>query len=321
MDYSALAQLLNQDAQKQAQQNPWMISANNISQADTGNNFGATALKGLLSGISASLGERSVERDTNARNESLRGFMSAAPEARQSLLQSDQYLKPHAATVAALELQAQQDRAKEIQKMRDEVAVATLKDEAGLPLWIQKQRLEGQLNPRGTKVNVDNGLGTEALTSMGNSKAVIDEALSLSKEIADADPSYYDIKGALNFTALDDLGYGQRITNLVDMLGKSRSGASLNKQEEKLYSNILRGDFTAGAKDISRLLEKLAQAEARRTKSRVEFTQKLKSGGALEELDSIINQAQQPQLQPKAIDLSIYSPEQKAYMKSKGMIP
>lgn len=289
MDYSALAQLLNQDAQKQAQQNPWMISANNISQADTGNNFGATALKGLLSGISASLGERSVERDTNARNESLRGFMSAAPDVQETMLKSDKSLAPFATQLSLMQAEQQQANQQAMADRQAKIEDAVLQRNAMLPLYAKEQEIRGKANPSGTKVNIDNGLGTEALTSMGNSKAVIDEALSLSKEIGQTDPSYLDIRGALNFTALDDLGYGQRIKNLVDMLGKSRSGASLNKQEEKLYSNILAGDFTAKASDISRLLGKLAQAEARRTKSRVEFTQKLKSGGAIEELDNVIN--------------------------------
>lgn len=118
MDYSALAQALNMDAQKQALQNPWMMGQQSINsvptwnnQSSAGTNIGAMGLQGFLSGITGQVGKREVDQDIASRNESLRGFMSAAPEARQSLLQSDQYLKPFAGQLAAADYAEQQSLA------------------------------------------------------------------------------------------------------------------------------------------------------------------------------------------------------------------
>lgn len=123
MDYSALAQLLNQDAQKQAQQNPWLTAANNFSQVNSfdpygssSKNMGQTVLKGLLTGLTGAYGNRQVEQDTNARNESLRGFMSAAPDVQETMLQTDQYLKPYSGVLGAIQADEQQQLASQLAK-------------------------------------------------------------------------------------------------------------------------------------------------------------------------------------------------------------
>lgn len=213
--------------------------------------------------------------------------MSAAPEQQQELLKSDSRLSPFATQLSLMQAEQQQANQQAMADRQAKIEDAVLQRNAMLPVYAKEQEIRGQKNPSGTKVNV--GFGTEAENKMMDSKSVIDEALSFAEDLKNVDPSYLDIRGAMNFTALDEHGFGQRAMNLVDLLGKSRSGASLNKQEEVLYGKLIKGDATADPADMRRLLTKLAQAEARRTKSKIDFSSKLRTGGAISELDNVIN--------------------------------
>jgi hypothetical protein len=79
MDYAALAQALNLDAQKEAAQNPWSVGSQTIQSipvwnqnASSGRNIGAMALQGFLGGITGQLGKRDADSSLAARNEALR---------------------------------------------------------------------------------------------------------------------------------------------------------------------------------------------------------------------------------------------------------
>lgn len=187
MDYSALAQLLNQDAQKQAQQNPWLTAANNFSQVNSfdpygsnSKNMGQTVLKGLLTGLTGAYGNRQVEQDLASRNESLRGFMSAAPEARQGMLQTDQYLKPFAGALAAADYGEQQSLAEQDRSNTEAMKRELTKAKIG---GMTPEQLAGATIEKGPDGSLIIKPGEQAIAKPVNDKSLLGRTKSTFQEL------------------------------------------------------------------------------------------------------------------------------------------
>lgn len=143
MDYVALAQALNLDAQKEAARNPWNMGQQMIQSVPTwnpnssaGSNIGSMALQGFLSGITGQLGKREADRGIADRNEALRGFMAAPPEQQGSMLQDNEYLKPYSSVIQAM--QADEDR-----QLKAKAAEQTQKDESDIQKFALQEYLKG----------------------------------------------------------------------------------------------------------------------------------------------------------------------------------
>lgn len=100
------------------------------------------------------------------------------------------------------------------------------------------------------------------------SSAAVDEMRALASDVENK--SWKELKLAQNISAADTSGIGLRIRNLTDVLGKARSGASLNATEEKAYKKMIAGDFSADGKVMASTLRKLADTESKMALKKIE---------------------------------------------------
>ncbi len=175
-------------------------------------------------------------------------------------------------------------REKELQsaKIRDEL----LKTLQGKGMTIDE---DGQLVPLGNyaKIEADAAamkkkaeLGAEGpgkivdkipaamFEKFGGSKAVIDEARVIAKNIDGLKTSWTELQAGKRVSGFDKEELNASILNVVDVLGKNRSGASLNSTEEKTYNEILNLMDEISSKRLKSRLStsKLGLVEAAATK-------------------------------------------------------
>lgn len=108
-----------------------------------------------------------------------------------------------------------------------------------------------------------------AAEKLAASGAAVNEMRSLANDIKGK--TWAELKLAQNFSAADTSGIGLRVRNLTDVLGKARSGASLNATEEKAYNKMIAGDFTADPKIMASTLQKLADVETKMSLDKIDF--------------------------------------------------
>lgn len=177
---------------------------------------------------------------------------------------------------ALIGYQAQQEQAKAAQ----EVAAAVAKRQAMLPVFEEEQKIRGAINPSGTKVSVDTGLGQAAQDELRKSYTVIEEADTLASLLDQSKAGWLDYQIMKQFGAADKEGLALQVKNLSDRLSRARTGAALNAAEEALYGRLVGGDISVNPKQAATLLRKLAQAETRIMESGLDFSQSIKEGGA-----------------------------------------
>lgn len=200
----------------------------------------------------------------------------------------------------------------------DPTAQTVRQREALLPILEQEQALRGKLNPRGTKVNVDTGLGVQQSKEWAGDLSLADRATNLSSRLEELKPSYASLSGAKLFSALDKDGLASEIQDTADSVLRNRSGAAAPVAEKKELQKIIAGDFSAGYSRISFLLKKFADRTKQSVIKETEVADALKAGGTqgLRDLIGREGTTNTSNLQ----DLSGYTQEQIAYMKSKGML-
>lgn len=180
--------------------------------------------------------------------------------------------------LAAVDFQAKQEAAVKAQESANKIKEIIYGE-------VAKENPTGMLNAIGPDGKVDvtkiSLTGADELknvpealkTKLGESAAVIKEA----RDIADAIKSgisWEELQGSKAFSGLDKTGIGLTLSNLADKLARARTGAAMNKEETTLYNKLVGGDLTATPKQVSNLLNKLANAESRMGQSTIDFYQK-----------------------------------------------
>lgn len=122
-------------------------------------------------------------------------------------------------------------------------------------------------------------LGAEEQKDLGKSYGVIQEATTVADMLDQSKNGWLDYRLLRNFGAADKDGLGVAIANLADRLTRARTGAALNKNEQKLYEAMVGGDLTVDPKQAANLLRKLADSEQRNLTSRIDFAETLGEGG------------------------------------------
>lgn len=176
---------------------------------------------------------------------------------------------------ALIGYQAQQEQ----QKALNEVAQAVAKRQAMLPVFEQEQKIRGAINPSGTKVTIDSGLGQAAQDELRKSYSVIQEADALAGLLDSSKAGWLDYQIMKKFGAADKDGIALQVKNLADRLSRARTGAALNASEERLYTRLVGGDISVDPKQAAQLLRKLSEAESRIMNASLDFAEQLKSGG------------------------------------------
>lgn len=119
----------------------------------------------------------------------------------------------------------------------------------------------------------------ETLNKLMTSKAFIDEGYKISDALENSGNNWASFNAMKRVTGLDKEGLGLRLSNLADTLARARSGAALNKEEVILYNNLIKGDVTGTPKQVSILLRKLVDTEARMGQSKTGLMKEYQRGG------------------------------------------
>jgi hypothetical protein len=255
MDYAALAQALNLDAQKEAAQNPWSVGSQTIQSipvwnqnASSGRNIGAMALQGFLGGITGQLGKRDADSSLAARNEALRGFMTAPAEQQGAMLQENQYLKPYSAVIQGI--QAEEEKAAKAKAADRQAALQDklLERQMGIPLLAQEEAIK-----EGAKAK-----------NAGMVKPM-EVATDLRKELMGA-PEYKNYSTVV-----------QSAKNIKELAKKNDPVSNLGL----IYSTIKLVDPTSAVKEGEVDMVNLSQGPLARMSGEIEYS--LQNGGKLQE--------------------------------------
>jgi hypothetical protein len=121
-------------------------------------------------------------------------------------------------------------------------------------------------------------LSQSAKEELGKSFATIQEADTVAKMLENSNQGWGEYQLMKMFGAADKKGVGVAMKNLVDRLARARTGAQLNKEEEKLYDELVGGDISVDPKHAAKLLRKLAEAEGRYINSRIDAERLISEG-------------------------------------------
>lgn len=112
----------------------------------------------------------------------------------------------------------------------------------------------------------------------GIQASAISEARDLATTLTNSKTTWAGLRAAKNFSGLDQEGIGLRFKDLADVLGRARSGAALNANEEKLYRDLVGGDYTASPAQVTNLLNKLSDTLERMGTKEFDAIKKMNKG-------------------------------------------
>jgi hypothetical protein len=297
-------------------ENPFGIGAMSLAGAiptlaspfsSPGRNFASTVGASLLAALLGSVAKGQTDSANSLYDKLAKELLTAGtPEARSEIIARERRLS---SANMAIELQQREQAAKAAeaqQKAQMDIETAIAKRMGMLPVFEEETKIRGKYNPAGTKVSVTTGetnpyemFTKQVLDKAAEETAQRSELTFLSDKLKESGADSWETWGkfqlAKNFTYFDKEGIGILVNNNKDLLARLRSGAALNESEIKLYDNMIAGDITGTPQQVARLLDKLVASGARRTKSRMEFGQRLQTGNIAsiyEDLDKEITRAQ-----------------------------
>ncbi len=282
------------------------MSPRRSNSANLGIGVGSALLQGLLSGL--------ARRDAATQNAGLYADFKRYQAGDESAVANNPRLQPLAIALASGKAEAEADKQAKLGLLREELKIKregelpfeTKLDQerqiaeakaaakakyapASAPKLSFEQELEQLKMKKRTEAEVEAEiaakfpkskeeklpeLGQALQDSLSNSKSIIDEARLVASEIEKI-PSWGQYQASKYFSGMDKDGVASSVKNLIDRLGKLRSGAQLNDSEQKTYDSILGGDFSVDPKLAAALIRKFATAENRMSRTRVEAALKL----------------------------------------------
>jgi len=276
------------------------MSPRRSSSANLGIGVGSALLQGLLSGL--------ARRDAASQNAGLYADFKRYQAGDESAVANNPRLQPLAIALASGKAEAEADKQAKLGLLREELKIkregelpfetkldqerqiaeakaaakAKYAPAAAPKLSVQeemarlreKKMSEAEIDaeiaakfPK-TKEGKLPELGQALQDTLSNSKSIIDEARLVASEIEKI-PSWGQYQASKYFSGMDQNGVASSVKNLIDRLGKLRSGAQLNDSEQKTYNSILGGDFSVDPKLAAALIRKFAAAENRMSRTRV----------------------------------------------------
>ena len=274
------------------------------SSANLGIGVGSALLQGLLSGL--------ARRDAATQNAGLYEDFKRYQAGDESAVANNPRLQPLAIALASGKAEAEADKQAKLGLLREELKIKregelpfeTKLDQerqiaeakaaakakyapASAPKLSFEQELEQLKMKKRTEAEVEaeiaakfpkaatpKELGAEMAGKLMSSKAVIDEANVVASEIEKLS-SWGDYQTSKYFSGMDQKGVALTLANLADAFARARTGAAMNQSETDLYNKLVGGDLSADPKQSAMLLRKLAKAETRMSRSKVEAFQKL----------------------------------------------
>jgi len=82
--------------------------------------------------------------------------------------------------------------------------------------------------------------------------------------------SWDDLQSTKLGTSFDKEGLQARLSNLVDVLARARSGAALSKEENAMYQQMIQGDMSGTPTVVANTLSKLLEADRRMGSNRID---------------------------------------------------
>lgn len=132
------------------------------------------------------------------------------------------------------------------------------------------------------------GLPAEVKADVLSSQPIIRQTLDVAKSIEKSGIDFAKLRLLSNFSAFDDKGIGQRLSNLADLILRSRTGATAPDTEKDELTKLYRGDWTADPSVVVKYLRRYAKDEAARSKGMIN----LASGDPLEAFNSLETEAE-----------------------------
>lgn len=246
----------------------------------------------LIGGLLAGAGKARAADQNQELIDKANDLMTADPEERLLIVKDNPRLSKLAIALGAEERQAmKEERAAQIKRIID-LQDYGLKEDIKNQGILEREKVLAPLRgkySKGTSVNVTipgqdpfDAFTKETLAKVGESDALISEISRLSDEIKqlpkDTTGSFLKWQGSKLFAGLDEGNRRAKLSNLVDRLGKLRSGAALNADEEERYQRLMAGDMTIPLTQVAPLLDKIVGSESRRLLDLMEFSDATKGG-------------------------------------------
>lgn len=261
------------------------------------------ALQGLLSGVSLGVGKQQADETAygDYRKNPLVAALSGEAEMLPEAMPADWTANDGRQNLILKALQKQnadeiaQTEAEQLAKFnatygpdatRAKAAQAVGVREALLPVLEQEQAMKGKLNPTGTKIDLDMGMGQASRDKILEQKALAEDAFAIADTIKREKPTWAEMRAGSWFSAFDKTGVAQSSMDLADRLIRSRSGATAPAPEKADLQKIVSGDFSAGPERVAEILTKFARREAENARSKLASS---KGEDVLADLEALAN--------------------------------
>lgn len=139
-----------------------------------------------------------------------------------------------------------------------------------------KERIKGQFNPSGTKI--DMGISAPLATEIGKSMDLVDRGEQVISKIEKEKPTWVELQGSSLFATLDKTGARRDIDDLTERLVNSVTGAAAPEAQMKRLKAIVAGDATMTGKEVVRTLKYFIDAEKRMINTQMRVANEIKAG-------------------------------------------
>jgi hypothetical protein len=238
--------------------------------ASTSKNFWVTAGGGIVAALLTGMARNQADKE----NAAMYGQYLQSRDGDATTRQAAVNAYPRLATIFATRDAMRDERSLDIDQKIQELKLSNEMDidkyKRLTPLEVDRKRQE-EIAKREVSPDLLDKLPADSVKSLALSSSIINEARNVATELDKADQSWAELKTSKLFSGMDDKGIALQMQNLADKLGRARSGAAMSEAEQSLYNKLIGGDITASPKQSAQLLRKLANAEARTSKSVIDF--------------------------------------------------